>query len=121
MTEATAHVPVAVAAIATAVLTCLLGARPFGRRAGLWAGLILITGAGFFSHSQVLLPDMLVAAFTTAAAYAFWRAVSAPPGRWAMVGFYAAVAFAVFSKGPVGSSPRCGSGRSMAGADSPAP
>jgi 4-amino-4-deoxy-L-arabinose transferase-like glycosyltransferase len=105
VTEATAHAPVAVAAIATAVLTCLFGARLFGRRAGLWAGLILITGAGFFSHSQVLLPDMLVAAFTTAAAYAFWRAVSAPPGGLAMVGFYTAVAFAVFSKGPVGLLP----------------
>ena len=42
---------------------------------------------------------MLVAAFTTAAAYAFWRYVSAPPGRLALAGFYTAVAFAVFSRG----------------------
>jgi 4-amino-4-deoxy-L-arabinose transferase-like glycosyltransferase len=82
VTAATAQVPVAIAAIATAVLTCLLGARLFGRRAGLWAGLMLTTGAAFFGHSQVLLPDMLVAAFTTAAAYAFWRYVSAPPVGW---------------------------------------
>ena len=95
VTAATAQVPVAVAAIATAVVTCLLGARLFGRRAGLWAGLILTTSAAFFGHSQVLLPDMLVAAFTTAAAYAFWRYVSAPPGRLALAGFYTAVAFAV--------------------------
>jgi 4-amino-4-deoxy-L-arabinose transferase-like glycosyltransferase len=105
VTAATAQVPVAVAAIATAVVTCLLGARLFGRRAGLWAGLILTTGAAFFGHSQVLLPDMLVAAFTTAAAYAFWRYVSAPPGRLALAGFYTAVAFAVFSKGPIGLLP----------------
>jgi 4-amino-4-deoxy-L-arabinose transferase-like glycosyltransferase len=48
---------------------------------------------------------MLVAAFTTAAAYAFWRYVSAPPGRLALAGFYTAVAFAVFSKGPIGLLP----------------
>jgi 4-amino-4-deoxy-L-arabinose transferase-like glycosyltransferase len=105
VTEATAQAPVGAAAIAAAVLTCLLGARLFGRRAGLWAGLILATAAGFFVHTQILLPDMLVTAFTTAAAYAFWRSVSAPPGRWALAGFYAALAFAVFSKGPVGLLP----------------
>src|SRR5262245_39170002 len=106
VTAATAQLPVALAAIATAVLTCLLGARLFGRRTGLWAGLILTTSAGFFAHSQALLPDMLVAAFTTAAAYAFWRYASDPAGgRLALVGFYAAVAFAVFSKGPIGLLP----------------
>lgn len=105
VTEATAQVPVALAAIATAVLTCLLGIRLFGRRAGLWAGLILATSAGFFSHSQVLLPDMLMTAFTTAALLAFWRAVSAPAGQIALAGFYAALAFAVFSKGPAGLLP----------------
>jgi len=106
VTAVTAHVPVAVAAIAAGILTCLLGTRLFGRRAGLWAGLILITSAGFFTHSQVLLPDMLVAAFTTAACYAFWRHVSGPPGgRLALVGFYVALAFAIFSKGPIGLLP----------------
>ena len=105
VTAGTAHAPVALAAIATAVVTWLIGARLFGRRAGLWAGLVLVSSAGFFSHSQVLLPDMLVTAFMTAAAYAFWRAVSVPPGRGALAGFYAALAFAVFSKGPVGLLP----------------
>jgi hypothetical protein len=33
------------------------------------------------------------------AAYAFWRYVSAPPGRLALAAFYTAIAFAVFSKG----------------------
>jgi 4-amino-4-deoxy-L-arabinose transferase-like glycosyltransferase len=105
VTEATAQAPVAVAAIASAVFTCLLGSRLWGPRAGLWAGVILATSAGFFSHSQVLLPDMLVTAFTTAATYAFWRWVTAPPGRLAGAAFYAALAFAVFAKGPVGLLP----------------
>ena len=105
VTEGTAQVPVAVAAVAAALCTCLLGARLFGRRSGLWAGLILVTSAGFFSHSQALLPDMLVTAFTTAAGYAFWRSVSGPRERLALAGFYLALAFAVFSKGPVGLLP----------------
>ena len=98
------------AAIATAVLTCLLGSQLFGRRAGLGAGLILATSAGFFTHSQVMLPDMLMAAFTTAALLAFWRSVSAPAERIAIVGFYAALAFAVFSKGPAGLLPLLAAG-----------
>jgi 4-amino-4-deoxy-L-arabinose transferase-like glycosyltransferase len=110
VTETTAQIPVMLAAIATAVLTCLLGTQLFGRRAGLWAGLILATSAGFFSHSQVMLPDMLMAAFTTAALLAFWRSVSAPAGQIAIVGFYAALAFAVFSKGPAGLLPLLAAG-----------
>src|SRR4029079_7855815 len=105
VTAATAQVPVAVAAIATAVVTCFLAARLFGRRAGFWAGLILTTSAAFFGHSQVLLPDMLVAAFTTATADAFGRSLSDSPARLAIARFNAAVAFAVFSKGPIGLLP----------------
>ena len=56
VTAATAQVPVAIAAIATAVVTCLLGARLFGRRAGLWAGLILTTGAAFFAIARCCCP-----------------------------------------------------------------
>jgi 4-amino-4-deoxy-L-arabinose transferase-like glycosyltransferase len=106
VTEATAQAPVAIAAIVTALFTCLVGGRLWGARAGLWAGLVLVTSAGFFSHSQVLLPDMLVTAFTTAATYAFWRWVAAPPpATRAAVAFYGAIAFAVFAKGPVGLLP----------------
>ena len=110
VTETTAQIPVMLAAIATAVLTCLLGSQLFGRRAGLWAGLMLAASAGFFSHSQVLLPDMLMAAFTTAALLAFWRSVSTPAGQIALAGFYAALAFAVFSKGPAGLLPLLAAG-----------
>ncbi len=104
VTEGTAQLPSAAAAIAAAVFTYLLGERLFGRRAGVWAGLILASSASFFSHSQQILPDMLVVAFATAAGYAFWRAMSeSSPG--ALVGFYAALAFALFAKGPVGLLP----------------
>src|SRR5262249_57142843 len=65
----------------------------------------LATSAGFFIHSQQILPDMLVLAFATASGYAFWRSMQEPCNRIALVGFYAALAFAIFAKGPVGLLP----------------
>jgi 4-amino-4-deoxy-L-arabinose transferase-like glycosyltransferase len=105
VTEAAAHAPVAVAALVATVFTCLLGDRLFTRRVGLWAGLILATTAGFFRHSQILLPDMIVVAFATAATYWFWRAMEDPPGPAARVLFYGALAMAVYAKGPLGLLP----------------
>jgi 4-amino-4-deoxy-L-arabinose transferase-like glycosyltransferase len=105
VTEWTAQLPSAVAAIAAALLTFLLGDRLFGRRAGLWAALMIATSASFFIHSQLVLPDMLVLAFATASLYAFWRAMSEPGNARALVGFYGALGFAVFAKGPVGLLP----------------
>lgn len=105
VSEAAAHAPVALAAIVAAVFTCLLGQRLFNRRVGLWAGMILATTAGFFRHSQILLPDMMVAAFATTAAYFFWRAMEDPPGRAARVLFYGTLGLAVYAKGPLGLLP----------------
>ena len=104
VTEKTAQLPAALAAVAAAVFTFLLGERLWNRRVGLWAALILATSASFFSHSQQILPDMLVLAFATASGYAFWRAMAESSSR-ALVGFYAALAFAIFAKGPVGLLP----------------
>jgi len=105
LTEATAQAPVAAAAVVGVLFTFLLGERLFGLRGGLWAGLVLATSYHFFTHSQKFLPDMLVAAFAAVAGYAFWRAVREPPGRGALVAFYAALALGMFAKGPVGLLP----------------
>lgn len=105
VTEATAHAPIAGAAIGSVLFTFLLGDRLFNRRTGLWAGLIVATSYAFFGHSQLLLPDLIVVCFATMAGYAFWRAVSEPVERGALVGFYAAVGLGVFAKGPVGLLP----------------
>jgi 4-amino-4-deoxy-L-arabinose transferase-like glycosyltransferase len=105
VTEASAQAPVALAAILAAVFTCLLGDRLFNRRVGLGAGLILATTAGFFRHSQILLPDMLVLGFATAATYWLWRAAEFAPPRGARVLFYLALALAVYAKGPLGLLP----------------
>ena len=62
VTEITARVPVILAAIGSVVGTFLLGARLFGRRAGLWAALILLTSVVFFDQATgrpVPNPDFL--------------------------------------------------------------
>src|SRR6185312_7617580 len=101
VTETTAQLPIAVAALAAVFFTVRLGERLFGARAGMWAGLILATSYAFFAHSQTVLPDMLVVAFGMAALTAFWSAMTRPPGGRALVAFYACVALGVFAKGPM--------------------
>ena len=97
--------PIALAAIAAVFFTTLLGQQLFGRRAGIWAGLITTTSYGFFAHSQILLPDMIVISFGLAALSAFWASISHPPGRAMLAAFYAALALGVFAKGPAGLLP----------------
>jgi 4-amino-4-deoxy-L-arabinose transferase-like glycosyltransferase len=105
VTEATAQLPIAGAAVAAVFFATLLGQQLFSARAGVGAGLVTATSYAFFSHSHVLLPDMLVVAFGLAALCAFWAAMSRPPGTRALAAFYAAVALGIAAKGPMGLLP----------------
>ena len=58
VTEATAQLPIVIGAIAAVFFTTLLGQQLFGAAAGVSTGLITTTSYAFFSHSQILLPDM---------------------------------------------------------------
>src|SRR5438874_7206427 len=58
VTLTSARVPGALAAIGAVVATFLLGARLFGRRAGLWSALVLVTSILFFDHALVTIPDV---------------------------------------------------------------
>jgi 4-amino-4-deoxy-L-arabinose transferase-like glycosyltransferase len=102
VTEATAQWPIAGAAVAAVFFTAVLGQQLFSARAGVGAGLITATTYAFFSHSHILLPDMLVVAFGLAALCAFWAAMSRPPGTHALIAFYAATALGIAAKGPMG-------------------
>ncbi|HEU4367106.1 MAG TPA: glycosyltransferase family 39 protein [Methylomirabilota bacterium] len=108
VTQTTAQLPIALAAIGGVFFTALLGQQLVSARAGVFAGLVLSTSYAYFAHSQILLPDMLVVAFGLAALCAFWAAVNRPPGRagtLALAAFYAAVALGVAAKGPMGLVP----------------
>lgn len=105
VTETTAQVPVAVAAVAAVFFTTLLGQQLFSPTAGVAAGVVTATSYAFFAHSQILLPDMLVVAFGLGALCAFRAAVQRPLDTRALTAFYAAVALGVAAKGPVGLLP----------------
>ena len=87
MTEWAARLPSALATVATVLGTFLLGNSLFHRRAGLWAALVLLTSYGVFAHSQMILPDTPMVAFGVLAGYWFWRAVTGPGSRRALIGF----------------------------------
>jgi 4-amino-4-deoxy-L-arabinose transferase-like glycosyltransferase len=63
VTGFTARLPVAVAAIGAVVFTALIGETLLGPGVGVRSGLALAVTYGFFAHSQLILPDMLVVAF----------------------------------------------------------
>src|SRR5262245_18951820 len=105
ITETTAGLPVALAAVTATLGTFLLGEALFGLRTGIAAGLVLATSYGYFQHSLELLPDMLVLGFATLAGWAFWRSTVAPDPRGWLAVFWAAVAMGCFAKGPVGLIP----------------
>jgi 4-amino-4-deoxy-L-arabinose transferase-like glycosyltransferase len=105
VTEGSAQLPSALATIATVVGMFLLGDRLFGRRVGLGAAAVHATSYGVFAHSQMILPDMLMIAFGVSAGYFFWRAVTSPESRTAMVAFYGMLGLGMFTKGPAGLLP----------------
>jgi 4-amino-4-deoxy-L-arabinose transferase-like glycosyltransferase len=105
VTEATAQAPLALAAIAAVGITWELGRRLFGLRSAWLAGLVLLAFFDFFAYSQVLFPEMLVAAFAVAALALLWCAAGAPPSPGARAAFWVALALGVFAKGPAGLLP----------------
>ncbi|HEX2441370.1 MAG TPA: glycosyltransferase family 39 protein [Methylomirabilota bacterium] len=105
VTETTMQLPITVAAVTGVFLVTVLGQQLFTIRAGVGAGLITATTYAFFSHSQILLPDMLVVAFGLAALSAFWAAGRDPLDRRWLTVFYVTLALGVAAKGPMGILP----------------
>jgi 4-amino-4-deoxy-L-arabinose transferase-like glycosyltransferase len=90
-----------IAAMATVVLTCRLGARLYGQRAGLVAGLMLATTLGFVLEARTLRPDCLVVLSVTAAIFCWHVAETGDPARrtrW-LAGMYAVLGAGILAKG----------------------
>lgn len=93
--------PVLFAFVGMAV-TYGLGASMWNARTGVVAVAVLASSPLYFGLSQVLTLDMPLAALLTVAAGAFWVAYAHSEWRRvAVVSFYAALALAVLTKGPV--------------------
>lgn len=83
-----ARIPIALSAIALALLTSAFGIWAFGRRAGLYAGLCMDTCVGLFLFTRILIPDVLLVLTVALAMWAFLRAIEeeeAHPQFWAFV------------------------------------
>jgi len=83
-----ARIPVALSAMALAWLTATFGVWAFGKRAGLYAGLVMATGVGLFLFTRILIPDVMITLTVALAMWAFLRALDEEerqPRFWAAV------------------------------------
>jgi 4-amino-4-deoxy-L-arabinose transferase-like glycosyltransferase len=70
-----ARIPIALSAIALALLTAAFGIWAFGKRAGFYAGLCISTCIGLFLFTRILIPDVMLTFTTALAMWAFLRAL----------------------------------------------
>ena len=83
-----ARLPVALAAIALALLTALFGMWAFGRRTGFCAGLCISTCIGLFLFTRIQIPDVMLTFTIALAMWAFLRALDEAekwPRFWAAI------------------------------------
>ena len=102
VTERTAALPAVVSSIATVAVVFAIGARTWGVGAGAMAALVLISTIGFFAIGHHGQSDVMVTAWTWWALYALLAARRAGYAAFRLAAFYACVAGAIMSKGPMG-------------------
>lgn len=102
ISEASARLPVALAAVAGALVTFGIGRVLFSPRAGLLAALALTTSFGYFIFARVILTDLLLTACLTAALWSFLRGYLDPDRRSFYLLVYVFSGLAVLAKGLLG-------------------
>jgi len=83
-----ARIPIALSAMALCWLTAAFGMWAFGKRAGLYAGMVLATCVGLFLFTRILIPDVMITCTVALAMWAFLRALEEEephPRFWAVV------------------------------------
>ena len=105
ISEWAARLPSALAALACLCITYRFASSLFGRRAGLWSALILLSSMEFFAMSRAVLMDMTLTCFVSLALWSFClgqRGFESARGKRQFLLMYAAVAIAILLKGPIG-------------------
>lgn len=102
VTEWSGALPAVISSVATVAAVFTIAVRAWGWRAGALAALALTTSVGFFLIGHHGQPDVMVMAWTWWALAGLLRARAAGWRLAPLAGFYACVAGAVMSKGPVG-------------------
>ena len=100
--EAAARLPSLLAALLLVGSTALVGARLYGRAAGLQAGFVLGTSLLVFVYGRAASMDMLLAAAVTVGVGLVALRRAGLAGRLAIPAAYAAFALATLAKGPLG-------------------
>jgi len=96
-----ARIPMALGTVMLCWVTAQFGAWAFGRRAGMYGGLVLATSVGLFLFTRILIPDAILTLTITLALWSLLRALDereARPARWALV-MWAAMATGLLLKG----------------------
>ena len=96
-----ARLPLALATVGLCWVTALIGQWAFGRRAGLYGGLVMSTSIGLFLFTRILIPDATVTLTIALALWSLMRATEEDephPTRWALL-MWAAMAAGVLLKG----------------------
>jgi 4-amino-4-deoxy-L-arabinose transferase-like glycosyltransferase len=101
VTEWSARLPAALAAVSVCLVTWRMGIRLFSSTAGLMAALVLATSGGFFWSGRQALPDMLLTLWTTGACWALWEWFSRQRRQGALIAGMC-MGLATLTKGPVG-------------------
>jgi hypothetical protein len=103
LSEFSARLPTALAAIAGVGCVYGIGRDLWGRQSGLAAGAVLATSFGYFVFGRMMMPDMLFVVLITAAFWGFSRALlDESASRSAILSGYAAAGGAVLAKGAIG-------------------
>ena len=104
VSEWSARLPSALAALGCVLLVYNLAQRPLGAWGGLWSSLVLLTSPAFFAFSRTVIFDMPLTFFITLALWAFYRGKSADgkPKRLFFLVMYGAMGCATLVKGPIG-------------------
>lgn len=100
-----ARLPNALFALGGILIAYAATRRLYGREAGLAAAVVLGTSVLFFVLGRILLLDMAVSVFMTAALFCFILGIREQPGRARRLffyGLYASAALATLSKGLIG-------------------
>lgn len=98
--EFSTRLPLALAVLLSMVLAVKWAERAFGARAGIYAGLALMTSTGFFLFTRIFIPEVILGLFIAAALYFFLTALE-DRIAWKWYAAYASLALAVLTKGLV--------------------
>jgi len=101
--EFSTRLPVALSMIGLVLLAHEFARRFFGARAGLYAGLVACTGAGFFLFTRIMIPEAIYALEFTAIFYIFLRGWTGSLNpRLACWGAAALIGLAMLTRGLIG-------------------